>query len=78
MAPEVIQGKGYTLSVDYWSLGICLYEFLCGHVPYEDDDPFKIYQLIIKSPLKIPEFMDDPDAKDLIMKLLNKNPNYRL
>ena len=43
MAPEVIQGKGYTLSVDYWSLGICLYEFLCGHVPYENDDPFKIY-----------------------------------
>jgi cGMP-dependent protein kinase len=78
MAPEVIQGKGYTLSVDYWSLGICLYEFLCGHVPYEDDDPFKIYQLIIKSPVKIPEFMDDLDAKDLIMKLLNKNPKYRL
>jgi cGMP-dependent protein kinase len=78
MAPEVIQGKGYTLSVDYWSLGICLYEFLCGHVPYEDDDPFKIYQLIIKSPIKIPEFMDDLDAKDLIMKLLNKNPKYRL
>ena len=45
MAPEVIRGKGYSLSADLWSLGICLYEFLCGYVPFEakDDDPFQIY-----------------------------------
>ena len=46
MAPEVIRGKGYSLSADFWSLGICFYEFLCGQVPFEaqEDDPYEIYE----------------------------------
>jgi cGMP-dependent protein kinase len=42
MAPEVVMGKGYSLSVDLWSVGICLYEFMCGGVPFAEDleDPF--------------------------------------
>jgi len=41
MAPEIIMGKGYGLAVDHWSVGICLYEFLIGMVPFGDtsDDP---------------------------------------
>ena len=34
MAPEIIEGKGYTLNVDIWSMGICLFEFLCGYLPF--------------------------------------------
>ena len=37
MAPEIILGKGYTFSVDLWSVGICMYEFYCGGVPYAED-----------------------------------------
>jgi cGMP-dependent protein kinase len=37
MAPEILSGKGYTYSVDIWSSGICLYEFMCGGVPYAED-----------------------------------------
>ena len=37
MAPEIILGKGYSFSVDIWCLGICMYEFLCGGVPYAED-----------------------------------------
>lgn len=42
MAPEIMEGKGYNESVDLWSLGICLYEFVCGGVPFGEDseDPF--------------------------------------
>jgi cGMP-dependent protein kinase len=61
MAPEIIQGKGYTYAVDLWSLGVCLYEFMCGGLPYAEDvdDPYEIYEEIIKTNLKYPSFMKD-------------------
>jgi cGMP-dependent protein kinase len=37
MAPEILTGKGYSYTVDLWSIGICLYEFMCGGVPYAED-----------------------------------------
>jgi len=45
MAPEIINGKGYSFTVDLWSIGVCLYEFMCGYVPFGDDaeDPYDIY-----------------------------------
>lgn len=48
MAPEVVMGKGYTYSSDYWSLGIMLYEFLVGSVPFAPDerDPYAIYEKV--------------------------------
>lgn len=37
MAPEIILGKGYSFSVDLWSVGVCMYEFLVGGVPYAEN-----------------------------------------
>jgi cGMP-dependent protein kinase len=37
MAPEIVATKGYTLSVDLWSVGITAFEFMCGGVPYGED-----------------------------------------
>lgn len=80
MAPEVVQGKGYGFNVDLWSIGVCLYEFMCGGVPYAEDleDPFEIYNEIMRTEVSFPAFMKDKKAKRLIEQLLNKVPEVRL
>ena len=68
MAPELIIGKGYNFLVDLWSLGICHYEFMCGTVPFGEDniDPYDIYEDIIKGELIYPNILKDKKAKKLI------------
>jgi cGMP-dependent protein kinase len=48
MAPEVLEGKGYNTRVDMWSLGVCMFEFMCGYLPFGEDaeDPYEIYHEI--------------------------------
>ncbi len=45
MAPEIMTGKGYSFYIDLRSIGVCLYEFMCGYVPFGEDaeDPYQIY-----------------------------------
>jgi serine/threonine protein kinase len=81
MAYEILLGKGYTFSVDYWSLGICLYEFSCDSFPFNTEaleDPLEIYHNIIESSLTFPKFIRDNNLKDIISKLLEKNPSSRI
>ena len=56
MAPEIIVGKGYGSQADIWSLGIILFEFLCGGVPFgeEEENPYTIYEKILESKLRYP------------------------
>lgn len=68
MAPEILMGKGYSFPVDLWSIGVCMYEFMCGCVPYaeEAEDPYEIYEEIQKKALSYPAFLKDRKSKKLI------------
>ena len=50
MAPEMLTNKGYSFQVDIWAIGICLYEFICGMVPFgeQSNSPYDIFEEIIK------------------------------
>ena len=51
LAPEVIQSKGHTTAVDWWALGILIYEFLTGYPPFWHQNPIEIYKQYVQSPL---------------------------
>ena len=80
MSPEMILGKGYSFLVDYWSLGVILYESFFGKLPYGDgmEDPFMICQDIIKKKLTFPKEFRNKNIKLLIQQFLNKSADKRL
>ena len=76
--PEMILGKHYTGSgVDIWSSGIVLYGMLCGYLPFIDINRHKLYKKIIDGKLYFPHFLSE-NAKDLLKKILNKDPIKRI
>lgn len=80
MAPEIILNNGYNLASDYWSLGTLLYEFVVGRVPFGDDrdDPYEIYQLILKAELTYPMHTQaEYPSSVMIEQLLSKDPSKR-
>jgi CRP-like cAMP-binding protein len=77
LAPEIILSKGHNKAVDYWALGILIYEMCAGFVPYYSDDPMEVYQLILGGDLKFPSHFSRA-AMDLVTKLLTQNSSKRL
>lgn len=77
MAPEVIQQKHYDTAVDWWSLGILGFDLLTGSSPFSANNETKIKEKILKSKLILPYFLS-ADAKDLLTRLLRKEPKKRL
>ncbi|KAJ2787792.1 cAMP-dependent protein kinase catalytic subunit [Coemansia interrupta] len=77
LAPEIIQSKGHGKAVDWWALGILIFEMLAGYPPFYDDNPFGIYEKILGGKLVFPAFFS-PAAKDLIRRLLTADVSKRL
>ena len=48
LAPEVVQGKGYGLAADWWGVGVLLHEMLFGYPPFYGQNPFDVYEKILK------------------------------
>jgi len=77
LAPEIILSKGHGKAVDWWALGILMYEMLAGYPPFYDEDPLGIYQKILEGKIKFPWHFDR-HSKDLIKKLLTADLTKRL
>jgi len=80
VAPEILIGKGYDLSVDYWSIGVVLYIMLCGFPPFYEDSNEALFEAVKQGQFEFPSpFWDDISdmAKDLIRNCLQVNPRSR-
>lgn len=76
MAPEIIQGKGHDFAVDWWGLGVVLYEMLYGKTPFRGKNRKEtFYRILTKEPDLVGE---KTSLRDLIRKLLDKDPNTRI
>ncbi|XP_061656510.1 microtubule-associated serine/threonine-protein kinase 4 isoform X2 [Syngnathoides biaculeatus] len=80
IAPEVILRQGYGKPVDWWAMGIILYEFLVGCVPFFGDTPEELFGQVISDEINWPEGEEAPpaDAQELIGVLLRQNPLERM
>jgi protein kinase A len=76
LAPEVISGKGHGVGVDWWCLGILIYEMLAGQAPFYDDIPMKSYSKIKEGRIDFPSHMTQ-SARDICRKLLVVNHTKR-
>ncbi|KAL7600084.1 protein kinase PINOID 2 [Lactuca sativa] len=86
LAPEVISGQGHGGAVDWWTLGVFLYELLYGITPFKGENNEKTLINILKQPLSFPrigvstskEYEEMVKVQDLIARLLVKNPKKRI
>uniref|UniRef100_A0A4W6D120 Ribosomal protein S6 kinase beta-2 n=1 Tax=Lates calcarifer TaxID=8187 RepID=A0A4W6D120_LATCA len=77
MAPEILTRSGHNRAVDWWSLGALMYDMMTGSPPFTAENRKKTIDKILKCKLNLPPYLTI-DARDLIKKLLKKNPAQRL
>ncbi|KAM9017991.1 RAC-gamma serine/threonine-protein kinase isoform X4 [Struthio camelus] len=74
---EVLEDNDYGRAVDWWGLGVVMYEMMCGRLPFYNQDHEKLFELILMEDIKFPRTLS-ADAKSLLSGLLIKDPNKRL
>lgn len=76
IAPEILLNQGHGKAVDWWTVGILLYEMLAGFPPFQDDDPMNIYRKIINTKPRYPDGFDSK-CKSLVKHLLRRDLSKR-
>ena len=79
ISPEILSGKGYSYSCDYWSVGIIAFEIYYNYYPFgnEANDPMEVYREVLKKDLTLP-YNGDPSVNSFIKAALNKKVSKRL
>lgn len=77
LAPEVLEDNDYGREVDWWSLGIVMYEMMCGRLPFYSRDHEILFEMILVEEVKFPRHLSEP-ARTLLSGLLTKEPKRRI
>lgn len=77
LAPEIILNEGHDLAVDYWALGVLIFEMVVGAPPFYAEDPMEVYEKILSGNPPMPTFFTR-NLSDLIKKLLRSQQGKRL
>lgn len=79
LAPEVLLDEtGYTKMVDFWSLGVLIFEMCCGWSPFYADNTQQMYKNIAFGKVRFPKEVLSPEGRYFVKGLLNRNPKHRL
>ena len=77
LPPEVICNMQYGRAVDWWGLGVVIFELLTGHLPFYNDERKMMYRLIVTEKIKYPRHVS-AESREIISRLMTKNPDRRL
>uniref|UniRef100_A0A7N4PEB0 non-specific serine/threonine protein kinase n=1 Tax=Sarcophilus harrisii TaxID=9305 RepID=A0A7N4PEB0_SARHA len=74
---KVLEDNDYGRAVDWWGLGVVMYEMTCGRLPFYNQDHERLFELILMEEIRFPRTLS-PEAKSLLAGLLKKDPKQRL
>lgn len=77
LAPEVLEDNDYGRSVDWWGVGVVMFEMICGHLPFYNKNHEVLFELILHEEPRIPSTLS-VKARDVLTQLLQKDPRKRL
>jgi len=86
IAPEILQYSAYSFSVDWWALGVLMYEMMAGKSPFDltgivnedcNNTEEALFQVILERPIRLPRFLSLP-AQRVLKRFLDKDPKTRL
>ena len=76
LAPEIIRSKDYGKAVDWYALGILIFEMLSGYPPFYNENHVKLYEAVLEGNMRFPSHFD-PNAVDLVRKLTSHDVSMR-